>query len=157
MNINEFIFTRTQPRKKLEVIEKLTASELLGIREDTIKRIIKEAGENFYKSRNKTFRLAREHRTGNKWNSTIESWDLIKDKVWIDFYIQYENTDTNTSDTFTRFIGRGEYRGELPRDDRYGNPRTYYFVYDEGDKARAIRAMLTDYIHTKYKSKLKED
>ena len=156
ININEFFFTRTQPKKKLEVIENLSTSELLGISEATICRIIKEVGENFYKSRNKMLRLSRERRTGNRWNSTIESWDLIKGKVWIDFYIQYENTDTNESDTFSNFIRRGEYQGHFLRDDRYGNPQTYYFRYEEADKARAIRALLMEYIQTKYATKLRK-
>ena len=138
----------------MELVEKLTATELLGIREDAIKRIIKETGENFHKSRNRTLRLAREHRTGNKWNATIEAWNLVKGRVWIDFYLQHENSDTNTSDTFTRFVHRGEYRGELQRDDRYGNPRTYHFSFEEGDKARAIRCLLLDYINKKYHDKL---
>lgn len=154
ININDFLFTRTSPKKKLEDIEGLTASQLLGIKEETVKRIIKEAGRGWPKSRSKTLRLSSIHQTGNSWNSTIDSWDLFKGSVWIDFYVQYENTDTNTSETFSKFIRRGEFLGQMLRDDRYGNPRTYYFRYDEGAKARAIRALLLEYVHTKYADKL---
>lgn len=154
ININEFLFTRTSPKKKLEVIEGLTQSQLFSITEESAKRIIKEIGRGWPKSRSKTLKLSSVHQTGNSWNSTIESWDLFKGKVWIDFYVQYENTDTNNSDTFSNFMCRGEYLGQLHREDRYGNPKTYYYRYDEGAKARAIRALLLEYIHTKYAEKL---
>ena len=42
MNVNNFIFTRTQPKKKLETIEKLSNEELLGVTEATVKKIIQE-------------------------------------------------------------------------------------------------------------------
>lgn len=154
-NINQFIFTRTQPQKKLEVIEKLTAPELLGITEATISRIIKEAGTGKPKSHNKDLKLSRENRTGNKWNSTIESWYIWKKEVYIDFYIQYSNTDTNTADTFKEFMKYSEYEGSYQYEDRYDNPQTTYFRYSPEDKARAIRALLREYIVTKYADKLK--
>lgn len=154
-NINQFIFTRTQPQKKLEVIEKLTAPELLGITETTISRIIKEAGTGKPKSHNKDLKLSRENRTGNKWNSTIEGWYVWKKEVYIDFYLQYSNTDTNTADTFKEFMKYSEYEGSYQYEDRYDNPQTTYFRYSPEDKARAIRALLREYIEVKYSDKLK--
>ena len=44
MNINDFIFKRTAPKKKLEIINSLSQGELLAITYKTILRIIKEAG-----------------------------------------------------------------------------------------------------------------
>ena len=41
MNVNNFIFTRTQPKKKLETIEKLSNEELLGVTEATVKKSFK--------------------------------------------------------------------------------------------------------------------
>lgn len=156
-NINQFIFTRTAPKKKLEVIENLTQSELLGITEATISRIIKEAGTGKPKSHNKDLKLSRENRTGNKWNSTIEGWYVWKKEVYIDFYLQYSNTDTNTADTFKEFMKYSEYEGSYQYEDRYDNPQTTYFRYSPEDKVRAIRALLREYIETKYADKLKNN
>ena len=156
MNINVFIFSRTQPQKKLEVIEALSNDELLAVSESTVKKIIKEVGQKRYKSRDKELRIDYDRRCGNNWNSTVESVDLVKGRLYIGFYIQYENTDTNTSDDYEDFFKRGNYRGEIRRLDRYGNGRTYYFCYDEGDKARVMKSILLEYVHSKYADKLKD-
>ena len=155
MNVNNFIFTRTQPKKKLEVIEKLSNDELLAVSESTVKKIIQEVGQRRYKSRDKELRIDYDRRIGNNWNSTVESVDLVKGKLYIGFYIQYENTDTNTSDDYEDFFKRGNYRGEIRRLDRYGNGRTYYFCYDESDKARVMKSVLLEYVYSKYADKIK--
>ena len=157
MNINQFIFTRTQPKKKLEVIEKLSNDELLAVSESTVKKIIQEVGQRRYKSRDKELRIDYDRRVGNNWNSTVESVDLVKGKLYIGFYIQYENTDTNTSDDYEDFFKRGNYRGEIRRLDRFQNGRTYYFCYDESDKARVMKSILLQYVHNKYADKLKAE
>ena len=140
-NINQIIFTRTQPKKKLEIINSLSEAELMATTEATITKIVKEAGS----------------RKGNNWNSTVEGVELIKGKLYLDFYIQYENTDTNTSEEFDDFFRRGNFRGEIRRLDRYGNGRTYYFCYDETDKARVMRSILLEYVYSKYNEKLSEE
>ena len=157
MNVNNFIFTRTQPKKKLEVIEKLSDSELLAVSESTVKKIIQEVGQRHYKSRDKELRIDYDRRVGNNWNSTVESVDLVKGKLYVGFYIQYENTDTNTSDDYEDFFKRGNYRGEIRRLDRFGNGRTYYFCYDESDKARVMKSILLEYVYSKYADKLKAE
>jgi len=157
MNVNNFIFTRTQPKKKLEVIEKLSNDELLAVSESTVKKIIQEVGQRRYKSRDKELRIDYDRRVGNNWNSTVESVDLVKGKLYIGFYIQYENTDTNTSDDYEDFFKRGNYRGEIRRLDRFGNGRTYYFCYDESDKARVMKSILLEYLYSKYLDKLKAE
>ena len=157
MNVNNFIFTRKQPKKKLEVIKKLSDSELLAVSESTVKKIIQEVGQRRYKSRDKELRIDYDRRVGNNWNSTVESVDLVKGKLYVGFYIQYENTDTNTSDDYEDFFKRGNYRGEIRRIDRYGNGRTYYFCYDESDKARVMKSILLQYVHNKYADKLKAE
>ena len=155
MNVNNFIFTRTQPMKKLEVIEKLSNDELLAVSESTVKKIIQEVGQRRYKSRDKELRIDYDRRKGNNWNSTVESVELIKGKLYLDFYIQYENTDTNTSDDYEDFFKRGNYRGEIRRLDAYGNGRSYYFCYDESDKARVMKSILLEYVYSKYADKIK--
>ena len=157
MNVNNFIFTRTQPKKKLEVIEKLSNDDLLAVSESTVKKIIQEVGQRRYKSRDKELRIDYDRRVGNNWNSTVESVDLVKGKLYIGFYIQYSNTDTNTSDDYEDFFKRGNYRGEIRRLDAYGNGRTYYFCYDESDKARVMKSILLQYVHNKYADKLKAE
>ena len=157
MNVNNFIFTRTQPKKKLEVIEKLSNDELLAVSESTVKKIIQEVGQRRYKSRDKELRIDYDRRVGNNWNSTIESVDLVKGKLYIGFYIQYSNTDTNTSDDYEDFFKRGNYRGEIRRLDRFGNGRSYYFCYDESDKARVMKSILLEYVYSKYADKLKAE
>ena len=157
MNVNNFIFTRTQPKKKLETIEKLSNEELLGVTEATVKKIIQEVGRRRYKSRDKELRIDYDRRVGNNWNSTVESVNLVKGKLYIGFYCQYENTDTNTSDDYDNFFIRSNYRGEIRRLDRHGNGRTYYFCYDESDKARVMKSILLEYVFTKYSDKLKAE
>ena len=153
-NINKELFRRTQPARKLEIIEGLTTSELLDISIETIDRIIREAGSG--KRGHKSFYLPTSMQTGNCWNSTIEGWYISCKKIYVSIYLQYANTDTSTCDLARTFLKCGSYQGSVERDDRYGNPRHYYFTYDEQDKARAIRALLKEYVERKYASKLKK-
>lgn len=156
VNINVELFKRYAPKKKLDMIEKLGPSELMNVTTATLTRIVKEAGENMWKSRNKTLRISRERQRGNSWNSVIEAVDLIKGKLSLDVYMQYENTDGNTSISMSSFLSKGDSRAEITREDRYGNPQTYYALYDEGDKQRVIRSILEEYVYTKYADKLKK-
>ena len=157
MNINQFIFSRTQPMKKLETIERLSNEELLNVTEATVKKVIQEVGRRRYKSRDKELFIDYDRRVGNNWNSTVESVDLVKGKLYVSFYVQYENTDTNTSDDYEDFFKRGNYRGEIHRLDRFANGRTYYFCYDESDKARVMKSILLEYVYSKYADKLKAE
>ena len=133
MNINEFIFSRTQPQKKIDTINALTEGELLSIREETVKRIVKDAGRKMGRTRDKEMRIAYERRNGNAWNSNVECVDLIKNKLYIE---------------------NGNYRGEVRRLDRHGNGRTYYFMYNPSDKASVMKSILLEYVFTKYAAKL---
>lgn len=158
ININKFLFSRTAPAKKIEVIENLDESELWRITDDTFRRIIKEAGQNLYKSKNKEMRLT--HCVGNNWNSEVECigyWGRKKD-LTIDFYVQYGDceTDTTMCEDFAKFNRRGNFRGEIPSTDRHGNPRTWYYNYDEEDKEDVFRAILLSYVEIKYHDKLKK-
>ena len=155
MNINEFIFSRTQPLKKIETVKAMTTDELFSVSETTVKRIIKETGRKIPKTRDKELYIASDRRRGNNWNSLIEGGYLIKGHLYLNLYIQYENTDTNTTEDYDEFFRRwSEYRGEIRRLDRYGNPRTYYFCYGESDKAEVLRSILLEFIYRKYNQKL---
>ena len=154
MNINEFIFSRTHPQKKIDTINALTEGELLSIREETVKRIVKDAGRRIWKTRDKRLRISQERRAGNAWNSSIDEVQLIKGKLHLEVYLQYENTDTSTSEEYDEFFRNGNYRGEVRRLDRYGNGRTYYFMYNLSDKASVMKSILLEYVFTKYAAKL---
>ena len=155
-NINTELFKRYAPKKKLEIIESLSPSELLATTPATIKRIINEAGRNMFRSRNKRLFISKERQRGNSWNSTVEAVEIVKGKPYLDIYVQYENTDTNTDFPLVSFLQRGESRVEINRDDKYGNPRTYYSNYNEGCKVRVIKSILLQYVYNKYSDKLKE-
>lgn len=72
-NINVELFKRYAPKKKLEIINSLSESELLSISYTTILRIIKEAGKgDSGKARNK-FKTLFLSDTGNNWNSNVTS------------------------------------------------------------------------------------
>ncbi len=157
MDINKILFSRIAPKKKVEIIENLTPKELLSVNPDTIKRMVKETGSNYYKSRDKRLRLSSELRTGNNWNSDFEGISVIKNRLYVDLYLQYSNTDTNTSEAYEKFFCKGEYRGSVIRGDEYGNDRHYYYTYDESDKARCMRRLLLQYLYLRYKDKLGEN
>lgn len=154
MNINELIFSRTQPQKKIDIINALTKDELLSTSEATVKRIVKDAGRRMWKSRDKELRISQERRAGNAWNSSIDGVELIKGKLYLSVYLQYENTDTSTSEEYDDFFRQGNYRGEVRRLDRHGNGRTYYFLYNPSDKASVMKSILLEYVYTKYANKL---
>ena len=154
MNINEFIFSRTQPQKKIDTINALSEDELLSTSEATVKRIVKDAGRRMWKTRDKELRISHERRAGNAWNSLIEAVELIKGRLYLEVYLQYENTDTSTSEEYDDFFRNGNYRGEVRRSDKYGNGRTYYFLYNSSDKASVMKSILLEYVFTKYAAKL---
>ena len=154
MDINKIIFSRTALAKKVEIVKKLTQAELLSITPATIVKMIKDAGTRLYKSRDKEMRISYERRTGNDWNSDVEGVRNYKGKPMLDLYIQYENTDTSTSVRLDDFLKYGDYRGCIVRDDRCGNPRSYYFTYTTADKARFVKSLLLEYLQRRYNIEL---
>ena len=155
-NINLELFKRYAPKRKLSIIESLTQEELLDITPATITRMVREAGEFHYKSkRDKTLMVSRQRRTGNDWNSWFNGVDLLKGKLYVNFYIQYDNTDTNDCISYGEFVrDRDRFRGTIKTTDRFDNPQTYYYFYENDDRARAIKSLLLEYVYTKYADKL---
>ena len=150
MNINIELFKRYKPDKKVQIIMELTEDELLNITPATVTRIIKEAGTRLYRSRDKRLWISDRFRAGNHWNSTFNSAELIKGKLYVSLYVQYSNTDTATDATYNEFFSRGDYRRHICYEDRYGNPHTDYYTYTQSDKARALRSLLLTYVQRKY-------
>lgn len=156
MNVNEFIFSKTQPSRKVDTIKALTDDELLSVSEATVKRIVKDAGRKIGRTRDRELNISRDRRAGNAWNATVDGIDLIKGKLYVEVYLQYENTDTSTSENYDDFFRKGNFRGEVRRSDRFGNGRTYYYLFDDSNKASVIRSVLLEYVYTKYAEKLND-
>ncbi len=154
MDINKEIFKRYAPGNKMRIVNSLSAAELLAIKLPTLERIIKEAGSGDFsklkRNHNKTLYLKSQYRPENKWNSRVDSICIYKGNLYINFYVQYENTDTNVEDHLVNFFESGDYVGSVRYEDRYGNPQTSYFRYYPEDKARVIKAILKTYINVKY-------
>ena len=64
-NINQIIFTRTQPQRKVEIINHLTEAELMAVSEATVAKIVKEVGQRRYKSRDKDLYTVTGHSDGS--------------------------------------------------------------------------------------------
>ena len=50
--------------------------------------------------------------------------ELIKSELYVSLYVLYGNTNIYTGTTYNRFFLRGDYRGRICYEDRYGNPHT---------------------------------
>lgn len=153
-NVNTELFKRTSPVKKIDIIKNLTQTELTGVSEETILKIVKETGRRRKGTRDYEFYINPDRRKGNNWNSEVEGIWLYKGKLSVMVYVQFDDTDTSLIVPFNDFFKKGDFRGTIKRDDRYGNPQTHYYVYDERDKAEVLRSFYLEYINTKYKSKL---
>lgn len=157
IDINTELFKRYAPKKKLEIINKLTDNELLSTTTDTILRIVKEVGSSIEHSRDKFLVFDRDNRPGNSWNSEVISIETVKNKIYLTFWVDYSNTDTNTCIAYSEFIKGNKFMGTITQDDRYGNPQTYYYSYDNRDRLKVIKSLLVEYINKKYKDKLDEE
>ena len=154
VNINQELFKRYAPKKKLEIINNLTTTELLNTTTEAIKRIVKEAGKSIGKSRDKTLRINRDRQAGNDWNSTVEDVEFIKGNLYLNIYFQTDHTDTNISEKYATFMQGDEYHGKHYTTNRYGDQVPTYLIYNREDKAGVIKSILLEYVYTKYADKL---
>lgn len=159
MDINNFLFTRTAPKKKLAVINTLSQGDLLSVTYKTILRIIKGAGvgdSNKTRCKFKTLYLSG---ATNDWNSKVRNiYNSKKDEVYLSVYIQGDDTDTEVSYKLRDFLdNRYEEQclGKLDESFRNGYEHKVPANYDRSDRARVIKAILTAYIENKYADKLK--
>ena len=153
-DVNTELFKRISPEKKIEIIKNLTQAELFGVSEATLLRIVKDAGRRNPGTRNYELYIHPDRRAGNRWNSEVKGIWLNKGKLYVMVYIQLDHTDCEKTIPSDDFFKKEEYRGTVIRNDRYGNPQTHYYVYDEKDKAEILKSICLEYIHAKYKSKL---
>ena len=154
VNINQELFKRYAPKKKLKIINYLTTAELLNTTTETIKRIVKEAGKSIAKSRDKTLRINRDRQAGNDWNSTVEDVEYVKGNIYLNIYFQMDSTDTNICVKHEVFFNGDEYHGKHYTTNYYGDSVPHYFTYDRQDKAKVIKSILLEYVYTKYADKL---
>ena len=149
-NINQELFKRYAPKRKLEIINNLTTAELLATTPETIKRITKEAGRSIRKSRDKILRINRDRQSGNNWNSSVEAIEYIKGNLYLNIYFQMDSTDTNICVKYEVFFKGDQYTGKHYTTNYYGDSLPHYFSYDKQDKAGVIKSILLEYVHTKY-------
>ena len=153
-NINQELFKRYAPKKKLEIINNLTTAELLATTPETLMRIVKEAGTKAGTARSKVLRISSKRRSGNDWNSTVESVEIHRGKLVLDIYVQMDSTDTNHFEPYSNFSKDGNYTGKVYTTNRYGDQVPNYFIYNQEDKAGVIKSILLEYGYTKYADKL---
>ena len=153
-NINQELFKRYAPKKKLEIINNLSTSGLLATTPETIKRIAKEAGRSIGKSRDKVLRINQDRQRGNNWDSLVEAVEYIKDNLYLNIYFQMDSTDTNICVKHEVFFKGEQYTGRYYTTNRYGDSVPHYFSYDRQDKAGVIKSILLEYVYTKYADKL---
>ena len=137
------------------MVNALTKDELLSVTEQTITRIVKEVGANYPKSRDKKMYIKSGLRCGNNWNSEIDFLDYIKGKVYVNVYIQNEDTDTDKGELLSVFLKRGDYNIKAFFTNRYGDDIPTYVTYTPVDKAMVVKSILLHYLYTKYADKLK--
>ena len=152
--IDNILFSRISPVKKLDIVDNFTPAELLASAPDTVKRIIKEVGHKIGNTREKKLYISREFRTGNDWNSEVEGMGYNSKGLFLYIYAQYSNTDRTVIETWDKFFQKGQYVGRIEYTDVFDHRQTARFIYYDSEKARVIRRLLMQYLHLKYKDKL---
>lgn len=159
MNINDFLFTRTAPKRKMEVVKSLSDRELMAITPQTLLRCIKEAGDNWGSTkRSRMKRLFARGNPGNDWNSEVEYiYNGKKDKLYLSVYIQGDSTDTSDDcpiETFLDFSREEVICARIEESWDYGYSHTLSARYDREQRCEVLRSLLKSYLLTKYKDKL---
>ena len=134
-NINTYLFSNASDREKLEVIKRLTQSEVRATTESTILRILRECKPSDYDR----WHISSDRRVGNHWNSEIEFIYEYGGRPYIMFYVQNTKTDSSDSVPFSRFNCADGYRGYC---DNIGS----YYTYDSDEVVEVIRCILAEYV-----------
>ena len=143
MDLNTTILGRTAVSKKRDAVKGASESDLLRVSEETLKKMVKQKGSSaYYKDRKILFF----GNVSNEWNAWAKSLELYKNKLFVNFYVQYSNTDTDDCEYWHKFAGSGDFRGTIHYSDRYGNEQTDYYRFDRSDKAKVVRAILLAYL-----------
>lgn len=137
ININQFIFGRTDAEKKLQVINEMSAADIRKATQLTILRIVKECMDK----ESKKFYIKNDRRAGNDWNSTIEYLYVNNERPILMLYVQGGNTDTSTAVSYSDFNYGTVYHGTC----RLGS-----FSYCASDIAAVVRCILAEYVYYKW-------
>lgn len=140
MNINDIII---KGKVTKDAVSNASESDILRLTEDTIKRMVSRKGSIGYYKNRKMFNF--DH-ISNGWNAWAKSLELYNGKLFINFYVQYSNTDTDECEFVSKFIGNGDFRGTISHTDRYGNSQTAYYRFDTHDKAKVLKAICLEYL-----------
>ena len=139
MNINDIINGKVNESD----INNASESDLLQLAESTIKKMLSQQKSDKYYPDRKTIYF---DRVSNNWNADAKSIELYNGKVFINFYVQYSNTDTDDCEYLSKFLGSGDYRGAIQYTDMYDNPHTSYYRFDRHDKAKVMKAICLAYL-----------
>lgn len=139
MNINDIINGKVTEAQ----LNNASESDLLQLTESTIKKMLSQQKSDKYYPDRKSIYF---DRVSNNWNADAKSIELYKDKVFINFYVQYSNTDTDDCEYLSKFLGSGDYRGAIQYTDMYDNPHTSYYTFDRHDKAKVMKAICLAYL-----------
>lgn len=168
VNINVELFKRYAPKKKLEIINSLSDSEIRMVSKETILRIVKEAGfaltdwvldkkagKRVEKaSRNKRLVINNDRICGNNWNSNVYGLEYYKGELYVKVYFQMSSTDRQIDVKFSEFFRGDSYRGSCTEMNRYGEEMPKSFTYDRKEKNDILKSFLLEYVYTKYVDKL---
>lgn len=138
IDINKFLFGRTKPNKKLEVIKAMSDNDIRKATSATILRIYKEC-----RGDRDRFYINSDRRAGNDWNSTIEFIYEYKGKAHICLYVQTSSTDSSTCESYDTFNRGSRYEG-------YCHNLNRHFTYTASEIASVIRCILAEYVYYKY-------
>ena len=152
--IDNILFKRIAPAKKLDIVDNFTPAELLAVSPAAIKRIIREVGRKVGNTRGKELYISREFRTGNDWNSEVEGVGYNSKGLFLYISAQYSNTDRTVIETWDKFFQKGQHVGRIEYTDAFDHKQTARFIYYDSEKARVIRRLLMQYLHLKHKDKL---
>ena len=138
IDVNKFLFGRTNPNKKLEVLDNLSSADIKKASAATILRIYNEC-----RGDRDRFYIKADRQEGNDWNSNIEFIYEYNNQPYLCLYVQSCSSDSSTCVSFNRFNNVGSYEG-------YCENLSMHFTYYQSDIVRVIRCILKEYVYWKY-------
>lgn len=134
-NINVFLFSNVRGIDKVITIKALDADDIKRVNDKTLFTIV-----NTCKNDNGDFRVARERRKGNNWNSQVEGLYISNNHMYFDIYAQNLSTDTTYSEDVGRFFSGSSYRAYVERLGMYVN-------YSDEKRVEVMRSFLLEYVY----------
>ena len=134
-DINTYLFNpNVKGADKAITIKNMTAKEVRQVNATTMFAIVKQC------SSEGDFRVARERRKGNNWNSEVEGLHIYKNRLYIDIYVQNQSTDTSYSEDIGKFFSGSSYLAYVGRLGVYVN-------YSDEKRVEVMRSFLLEYVY----------